>query len=184
MVNLHDLIVEYGQLATAITAIIGLIILLYTKIIRPKIIHPINSRLDKIDNLDSKIDNMDKKLSSADMRSYTLNYCMGIIEFKMDKDGHITKINDVATKISGHPEDSFIGLNWMDVLHPINKNEILSEWKNNLIYKRTFMGKVVFVGSKKEDIVIDLIVRPVFNSSNEFIEYIGMGVPRKTKNPA
>ena len=184
MVNWHALIVEYGELAAAITAIAGFIILIYSKFLRPKVIEPISSRLDKIDKVDSKIDNMDKKLSMADMRSYTLNCCMGIIEFKMDKDGKITKINDIATRISGYPEDHLIGLNWMDVIHPTQKEEVLNEWKNNLLYKRTFIGKILCVTMKDEHIHLDLIVRPVFDSTNNFIEYIGMGVPRKTKKPA
>lgn len=177
-----------GKVFGIITTIIGgvfAIYKLYYKLIRPKLLQPILDRFDKIDkvylavgpnggtSLYDKVVSLDKKISIADARTQSLNSALGLAEWHSDHEGHTLAVNDIACRLTGRPETDFLGSNWINIIHEEDRAEVVAQWFAAIKDKRTFIMEYRWLDNENKSILVQSIARPIFNSQNKFLGYIG-----------
>lgn len=182
-----ELIIQYGVLAGSVTAIIGAIFALRRlyEVIRQRILVPIWDRFDKIDKVSStlgpnggtslydKVVGIDKKISITDARTQSLHSALGLAEWFSDIHGQTVAVNDMASRITGRPESDFLDNNWINVLHPDDRDAVVEEWLETVKDRRTFSMKYRWLDSHDKSLWIRATAKPVFDSQKKFIGYIG-----------
>jgi PAS domain S-box-containing protein len=192
---IQELIVNYGEIAAGLTAIISFAIFAYKKFVYPKMILPITSRLDKIDKVCDtlgpnggksfydKISSIDKKLGITNTRGAALNSALGLGEWLSDAKGNTLKVNDIICRITGRPESDFLGQEWQNVVHPEDREIVIEEWENSVRYFRDFKMRYRFVSSDRESLTVDATARLIHDSTGNIVGYLGTVVFINEKGP-
>lgn len=193
---IHDLIQNWGDIAVGAGAILGALWTLYFKFLKPKIIKPVADKFDKIDKISyalgpnggtslyDKIHSIDKKTSLGNVRSEALNATLGIAEWQSDEDGHCIRMNAVGCMVTNRPESDFLGSNWMNVVHEEDRERVIHEWDNSVKHKKDFLLVYRWTSSDGDSLYIDVIGKPIYDSSGKIIGYLGTAKFLGNKKPA
>jgi PAS domain S-box-containing protein len=185
IVFIKQLVTDYGEIAAGLTAIISFLIFLYKKLIKPRIIQPITSRLDKIDKVCEtlgpnggksfydKISSIDRKIGITNSRGSALNSALGLGEWLSDPEGNTIKVNDIICRVTGRPETDFMGQDWQNVVHPEDREIVIDDWENSVKYHRDFKMRYRWTNSNGAEIIIDATARLIHDSNNKIVGYLG-----------
>ena len=194
-------LVANATLIGIIPVIGGIIFTLWKYFINPKIWIPIktqwndiqlnNKRTAKIyetlgpnggSSFYDKVVAIDKKISYNLVRLAVTNEINGIGEWFSDLDGRCTYINTTALLLTNRIEDDFLGMNWMNVIHPDDRNRVHDEWISSIREKRNFVLSYRWTNRNGDAIPIFAVSKPVYDSSNTLIGYIAV-VSNQKINP-
>lgn len=186
-----DLFVLYWDLIVKIGA--GLIALVPIFIyLKKKWVAPLKNRWDNLNkigdiyytlgpnggkSLYDKIVNIDNRLARAEVRSKSLITALDIAEWQSDINGNCLYVNPAACQLLSRSPEDFLGRNWVNVIHPDDREEVIQEWDQAVKERRTFMGKYRWLHSDGESIRIKAVGHPVFDSGNNLIGWLAVVQP-------
>lgn len=94
---------------------------------------------------------------------------------KSDIYGRITYVNEKFCELSGYTQEELIGKQHNIVRHPDMPKEVFEElWETIKIKKKTWSGRIKNRSKNGEYYWVDSTIKPILNSKDEIIEFIGI----------
>jgi diguanylate cyclase (GGDEF)-like protein/PAS domain S-box-containing protein len=79
-------------------------------------------------------------LNASDVRFHTLSDSAPIGIFETDADGTCTFINSYLCDLIGIPEEAALGQNWIQAIHPEDRQEVFASWMGGVASDEDFSG--------------------------------------------
>jgi PAS domain-containing protein len=182
-----ETLIIIGKVAGIITALIGAIFAIYKlyHTIIKKSISRISAYLVKIDkiydaigpnggtSLYDKVVAIDRKVSISDARTQSLHSALGLAEWFADINGQTTAINDIACRLTSRPETDFLGNNWINIIHPDDRDQVVEEWFEAVKDRRSFIMKYRWLDNNNKSLTINAVARPFYDAQKKLMGYIG-----------
>lgn len=87
-----------------------------------------------------------------------------------DLEGSVTQINRMFSRITGRDGGDFLGSNWINVIHPKDRERIIKEWSNAVKYKRDYDGEFLMLDSNDKEIKVESRAKRLPNASGYFFK--------------
>lgn len=195
--NFIHFLSEVAKVCAVIGTIVGTIFPLWRYAIKPKIILPIKRTITEIHSISSiqkKMDSfhsiigpnggkslydrlvkLDHKVSISIMKDDILSTSLNLIYFTTDNKGLVLTVGSSLIDILHISPIDFINNNWIAHVDEDIRDIVWQEWKQAIENERIFKLKVIFnTNNSKKNVLIS--AKPVFDSTNEFIGYVGLMV--------
>jgi diguanylate cyclase (GGDEF)-like protein/PAS domain S-box-containing protein len=91
-------------------------------------------------------------LKASDVRFKTLSESAPIGIFETDADGTCTFINAYLCELIGVPADAALGNNWIQAIHPEDRQEVFAGWMGNATSDEVFSGDYRLLGRDSDDV--------------------------------
>jgi PAS domain S-box-containing protein len=78
-----------------------------------------------------------------------------------DPNGQCVKINRAYRELTGFDQDDLRGMNWVNVIHPEDRDDVMNEWRHTLRDQREFSMQFRHRRRGDREIVVLLEARPI-----------------------
>ncbi len=109
------------------------------------------------------------------MESYQQIVDKTTIVSKTDKNGIITYINEMFSKVSGYSQQELIGKPHNIIRHPDTPKNVFEDmWSTIKKDKKTWNGIIKNKTKDGNDYIVKTYIKPIFDQDDEVIEYIAL----------
>lgn len=185
LINNFDLIVKVGA---GILTLLPIILYIKTKMVLPvtRAIKNINKIEDILyllgpnggKSLYDKIVNIDNRLAKAEVRSKSLIAALEIAEWQSNVGGECVYVNSAACQLLNRSSEDFLGRNWVNVIHPEDRERVVADWDTAIKEKRNFVCSYRWTHSDGHAIAINVEAHPAFDSSQHITGWIAVVRPQ------
>lgn len=99
-------------------------------------------------------------------------------EWESGPNGQCTYAGPIMTRMTGHPQEFWLGNNWATVVAEEDRDRVVSEWKNCVKYQRRFDMKYSFYTDNGKRILVHARANPVV-IKGELIGFVGEMCPEQ-----
>lgn len=111
------------------------------------------------------------KKSEALFRSLASNAQVAI--FSTDKEGMVNYVNDEWMKYSGMSFDEAMGSGWGDAIHPDDKERVIQEWQQAVVFQSDFNTELKFLDKNGNTTWLTVKGTKLVDAENNMYGYIG-----------
>lgn len=124
-----------------------------------------------IDMTERKQTEIALKTSEHLFQTLAANSTVGI--FRTDIDGNTVYVNPKWCEIAGISEEEAYGLDWLKSVHPDDREQLFTDWKNHSAKKTESSSQYRFLHADGEIVWVKGFAVPQFNESEMLVGYIG-----------
>jgi diguanylate cyclase (GGDEF)-like protein/PAS domain S-box-containing protein len=113
------------------------------------------------------------RLNASDVRFKTLSDSAPIGIFETDADGTCTFINAHLCDLLGVAEDVALGNNWVQAIHPGDRQEVFAGWMGSVASDEDFSGDYRLQGSDDHEVWVHGSAVPIRDGYDEVAGFLG-----------
>lgn len=187
--TIYEFLILAGQVVGALTTIAGgiwgLYRYFYKPVIRGKMIKPFMDRLEKIDmicdnlkpnggkSIYDALHRIEKRMIITEARGRSLVESLDIGEFIADTEGRFVSINSIACRKLGYTIESFAGSNWLNIIHPDDREYVYENWQQTIKEKKDFVLSYRLIDSESQPVKVD-VVATYLENNHDIVGWIGV----------
>lgn len=115
----------------------------------------------------------EKKLISSELLFRELTSTAPVAIVRTTKDGKCSFVNEEFLKYTGLTFKESLGLNWVNAVHPNDKDKVIEEWLDAVNNENDFISEFRFVNKKGEITWVSVKVVGLFDDVNKLYGYTG-----------
>jgi PAS domain S-box-containing protein len=191
--ELNTIVLEYAAYIAALGAGVSATILIYTKVIKPVVIHFSQwyEMLDKVDkifeevtpnggsSIKDKINHIDTGVQITQQVQQAMAADSKAALFRTDAEGNVVWVNRTYTRIVARDISECLGHGWHNVIAPEERDKVVAEWYKAVEESREFYLDVNLITPTGEKTLVRVRSYKLVNAEGDIIGYWGNCTPKK-----